>query len=354
MVCALGRAIFFLDGVAGAAEEFAESAAALDHFPPAYRALVLRYFAQHRLALRIDRLGAVAFGVTGAGKEKSVLADAIDHRPLALGALVRRGASSRVLDLPECAGHGFVKRAVKVAQQLDPVEMLFFDLVELQFHSRRELHVHDFREGLDELVGHDRSEHRGMESAIDLHHVFAILDRLNDAGVRARPADPELLQRLHQARLGKARRGLREMLGRRNLDREDRLFLLQVGQELIFARDAGDAHEPVKNEFAAGGAEDGVAARRRRSEGHAGLVEFRGRHLARHKPIPDQLIQLGFVGSELVSRLRGSQVRVGGADRLVGFLRALVARRVMVRLFGQILIAELLLDERASHRQRLG
>ena len=107
-----------------------------------------------------------------------------------------------------------MERAVKIAEELHPVQVLLFDFVELQFHPGRELDVHDLRERLHQFVRHDRPEHRRMEPAIDLLDIFPILNRLDDAGIRARPADAELLEHLDQARLGKPRRRLREMLAR--------------------------------------------------------------------------------------------------------------------------------------------
>ncbi len=184
----------------------------LDHLAAAVRAFVFAHFAHRRLALLVDRLCAVAFGIAAAGEEEAVLADAVDHRLAALVALVGRGRSAGVFDLVQRAVHDFVERAVEILQQLDPVEMLFLDLVELQFHPGGELHVHDVGERLDQFVGDDRAEHRGVESPVDLLDIFAVLNRLNDAGVGAGPADAELLQLLHQARFGEPRRRLGEML----------------------------------------------------------------------------------------------------------------------------------------------
>jgi hypothetical protein len=51
-----------------------------------------------------------------------------------------------VLDLLQRAFDHFVERAVEVAQQLDPVEIRFLDLVELRLHPGGELNVHDVGE----------------------------------------------------------------------------------------------------------------------------------------------------------------------------------------------------------------
>ena len=123
-----------------------------------------------------------------------------------------------MFDLPERPVHGLVERAIEVAKQFHPVEMLLLNFVELQLHPGRELHVHDLWKSLDELVGHDRPKHRGVKPAIDLLNVFAILNSLDDARVGAGPTDPKLLQGLDQAGLCEPRRGLCEMLRRQHID----------------------------------------------------------------------------------------------------------------------------------------
>src|SRR5207248_33223 len=98
-------------------------------------------------------------------------------------------AAAGVLDLGERAIHDGVERAVEILKQLDPVEMLFFDLIELQLHAGGEADVHYLGERLNQLRGDDRAEHRCEKAAIDLLDVLAILDRLNDARIGGRAAD---------------------------------------------------------------------------------------------------------------------------------------------------------------------
>jgi hypothetical protein len=93
-------------------------------------------------------------------------------------------------------------------------------------------------------------------------------------GVGGGSADAELFELLHQACFGEARRGLGEVLRGEHLDRADGLLFLQVGQELVFAGDAGDFHEAVEDELATAGAEDGLGALGVGDDRRGGLVEL--------------------------------------------------------------------------------
>src|ERR671925_57627 len=86
------------------------------------------------------------------------------------------------------------------------------DLVELLLHLGREVHVDDLGEVLDELVGDDLGDVLGVETAILQPDVSTVLDRRDDRRVRRRAPDAELLERLHERRLGVSGRRLREVL----------------------------------------------------------------------------------------------------------------------------------------------
>src|SRR6185437_9175050 len=219
-----GLALLVLHRIAAASEKFAKAPAPLDHVAAADGAFIFAHLAQRWLALQIDRLGRLAL-LIGAGQEEAVLADAIEHLLAALGAVERAFRAAGMLKFSKRPLDDLVERAVKIAEQLHPVQVFLFDLIELTFHARRALHVHDVGKGLDQLVGDDLAQQRRMKTTIDLLHILAILNRLNDAGIGAGPADTKLLQLLDQRGLGKPGRRLREMLRGINIDRPDRLPL---------------------------------------------------------------------------------------------------------------------------------
>ena len=123
---------------------------------------------------------------------------------------------------------------------------------------------------------------------------------------------------------GKPRRRLGEMLGGIDLDRKHRLAAGQFRQQLIFAGDAGDTHEAIENQLAAGGAEDRFAAAGGGGDGDAGLVEFRRRPSGRRRSDSRSVDTAGIHPAPVCrGRLRG-EAGIGGADRLVGFLALLL------------------------------
>ena len=105
------------------------------------------------------------------------------------------------------------------------------DLVELFLEMGGEVVFDVAREvGLQE-GGDDAAAILGHEAlAVDLH-VVAALQHLDDAGVGRGPADAELLELLHQAGLGIARRRLGEMLLRQDVAAVERLVWRDVGQD---------------------------------------------------------------------------------------------------------------------------
>src|SRR2546421_11454502 len=103
------------------------------------------------------------------------------------------------------------------------------------------------------------------------------------------------------------------MLGGVDLNWIDRLIFRERGQELIFAADAGDFHEAVEDELAAGGAEYRFAAFGGNGNVDRGLIEFSRGHLAGDETGPDQLIDLVFVGTELGVGFLWSEGGIGRA-----------------------------------------
>ena len=122
------------------------------------------------------------------------------------------------LQLPPLLVDPIAKRPVERAQQRHPRPLAAGDLVELLLHPRGERDVDVVAEVLDQQVRHDLGDRLGMEPPLLDPDVAAIDDRRDRRRVGRRPADPVLLERLDQGRLGEARRRLGEMLGRRDLD----------------------------------------------------------------------------------------------------------------------------------------
>ena len=98
----------------------------------------------------------------------------------------------------------------------------------------------------------------------------------------------------------------------------------------------------------AGGSVDGIGA-----EAHADRDAGRVGHLRRQRALPDHPVQRQVLTVELAADLRGSAVRGGRADRLVGLLRVLHLRRVLLRRWAQVLLAVLARDRGASRLHRL-
>ena len=125
-----------------------------------------------------------------------------------------------------------MERLVELAEDLDPVGLALGDVVELLLHLRGEAHVHDVGEEVHQDVGDHHPDVLGEEPLVLEAHVAAV-----DAASRCRcvgrgPADPVLLERLDQARLGEARRRLGEVLLRQQLEQPEDL----LGRECRAAR----------------------------------------------------------------------------------------------------------------------
>ena len=202
--------------------------------------------------------------------------------------------------------------------------MLLFDFIEFQLHLGRELHVHDFRKTLNQFVRNHATQQRRVKAPTLLHHILSVLNCLNDAGVCAGAADPQALHLLHQRRFRIARRRLREMLRRINVNRENPRLFCQFRQQLIFRADAGNFHKSVENQLAPTGTEDRIATGRGRIQFHRGLVKLCRRHLAGDEAAPDQLIQLVFIRPQLLRCFTGRKFCIGWPNRFVCFLRLLL------------------------------
>src|SRR5690606_6054114 len=159
-------------------------------------------------------LREATLGITGTGQEAAVTAVLDDQLATAhLAGLIRLfDGEFHPARLAFGPGEHRLKALVELAQDLAPGALARFDVVGFLFHARRELDVDDVREMFLEQR-RDRGPELGrLEAAVLLGHVTPFLDRFDDRGVGAGPADPVLFQRLDQHRLGIAGRRLGEML----------------------------------------------------------------------------------------------------------------------------------------------
>ena len=122
---------------------------------------------------------------------------------------------------------------------------------------------------------------------------------------------------------------------------------LVVAALLIEFEKAGKAHD------LAGGAQLQRARPGLGVDVDRGALQLRGFHLAGDGAVPDQLIELGLFGFEMARHVLGQAARVGGADRLMRFLRVLRLGGVFARRLGHEALAILLADHRAYARDRL-
>ena len=104
-----------------------------------------------------------------------------------------------------CASSRAYERGVEPVEHVGPVEVLLL-IVELHFHVAGVADVQDLGEGLDELVGDDLAQVGGVEPAVGLLDVLAVLDDLDDRRVGGGAADALALERLDQRGFGVPRR----------------------------------------------------------------------------------------------------------------------------------------------------
>ncbi len=248
-------------------------------------------------------------------------------------------------------GHGelLLELGVEGIEQRLPVALALGHLVEAVLHARGEGVVHQVRERLLEPLGDDVAELLGVEAPVLQPDVAAVLDGGDDRGVGGGPADAPLLQLLDQARLGVARRRLGEVLARVKRLQGHGGALGEVRQRLVLLLAPHGLHHPgvaVELQHPALGAQL-VAV-----DGHGqGGGEVLGRgHLAGHELAPDQLVEALGVALH-AGQVGGPPGDVGGTDRLVGLLGALLAGVAIGRL-GQVARAVLVADEvaHALHR----
>src|SRR6266516_6277330 len=119
---------------------------------------------------------------------------------------------------------------VEAAQPDDALLLAGCDPVEVVFHPRGEVVVDEAAEVLLEQADDRERDKRRDERRSLLEHVAALEDRAQDRGVRRRPADAELLERLDERRLREPRRRARRVAERLELLERERVALGELGQ----------------------------------------------------------------------------------------------------------------------------
>src|SRR6185437_5782125 len=346
----------FAIGVAGAGPKLAEAPAFEHHGATAVLAVLLFLLADiggveiRKLERHLAGVGALR--VAAAGQEAAMLAPADDHGLAALLAHVLGGRFHALVVLHVLFGVVEVGRTalVELGQGIGPTFPPLFDLVELFLHAGGILQLEDVLEIRgQELVDHG-AELGGMELAAGL------------GGVAGRAADALLLEFLDERGFGVAWRRLGEVLLILERKQLQRLLLGERGQlvleglvlvvALVFAF-LVDLEEPIELQHAAGGAQlIAIAAGGSGLDLDRGLIEERRRHLGGHEALPDQLVDLEFVITQIFLHRLGIAQGRSGADGLVRVLRALLAGEAIGQL-GQVGRAELLANELARLDERV-
>ena len=175
------------------------------------------------------------------------------------------------------------------------------DLIEGVLHPGRETGVHQIREVLLQQGRHGKSRETRREGVIGEGRVPAIHDRADDRGIGGRPADALLLKHLHQGRfaiasggLGLVAEGLHRLAGgavAHLQGRQQQLLSFKRRVGIVAALDVG-AKETSEVDALTRGPELGwaqgaaIGLQFHREHRQAGIS-----HLARHRALPDQLIE---------------------------------------------------------------
>src|SRR5579884_184585 len=208
----------FTFGITGAGHKAAE-AAVLNHHR---LAALLADFVGGGLFLddldavgSLDELfGVLAVGVAGTGDEAAEAAP-FDHHRLAalLASEVGRGLLPlHIAHLDLSPVELFAERLVETADRIDPLLLPLFDSVQLALHLGGEFDIHHIRKVLDQKLVDHLPQFGRIEAAFPFLDVLPILNRRDDGGVGARPADPLLLQIVDEESLVIPGRGLGEVL----------------------------------------------------------------------------------------------------------------------------------------------
>ena len=208
---------------------------------------------------------------------------------------------------------------------------------------------------------------RGHEGRALLPDVPALEDGEDGVGPRGRSADAELLELLHEARLGIAggRRGAvalgchrRHRDGRTDGEHRQLCLALLGALALVGALHINGAI-PREGDGGTGGGELAVGRCARRILGGCCTNTHRHRgadgigHLRRERALPDEAIQRQFLTVQFRGHLVGCAQRCGGPDALVGLLGVFDLVREVSHGLGDVRLAVDTLDLRAHCTERL-
>src|SRR6202158_4481865 len=189
-------------GITRAGYELPEAAVLDDHGLAARRAGLVCHLVG-RLLAAAEVLGVFALRVAGAGQELAESTPLLEDGLAAVGALlsrvlpdlVVRHARLRLADV-------LVELLVEGPDQLDPIGVALLDLVERLLELGGEVDVHDLGKERHQPVRDEHSQLGREQRTLLPPRVLAVLDCREDLGVRGRPTDPPLLERLDQRGLG--------------------------------------------------------------------------------------------------------------------------------------------------------
>ena len=250
---------------------------------------------------------------------------------------------------------------VELAEEFDPLALAAGDLIEVLFHLRREVRLDEVAEVLAQQLRHrERDEARHQRFALT-EHVAAPNDCCDRRRKRRRTSDAEPLQLFDQRCFREARRRCGLVLLRLRVDEDDRgaltrdliadlalrqdgLLLLELRRRIVAAFDIRAAETRELDRLAARRQHRQVAALAARRQLQRRPQHARIHHLRRHRPLPDQLVDLQVVGIEDAFELTRRETEIGGTNRFVRFLRVLHARLIAPRSI-VVLRAEHLADD---------
>ena len=115
---------------------------------------------------------------------------------------------------------------IEVVQPLSAVLTTGGNGVQLVLHRGGEVIVHQLGEVVLQQAHHGEGDPRGHQRVATREHVAAVLDGLDDGGVRRRAADAQIFHLLHQAGFGIARRRVRRVAVGSNGGRRERIALV--------------------------------------------------------------------------------------------------------------------------------
>ena len=218
--------------------------------------------------------------------------------------------------------------------------------IELILHRGGEVIVHQLSEVILQQAHHREGNPRGHQRVAAGEHVAAVLDGLDDGGIRRRAPNAQVFHLLDQAGLGIARRRVGGVAVGSHRSGLQRVALVEVRQARLFLGPLRrhvlvGLEEAREGDRAAGRGEIGVVTASAHGRGHLHRGSLGIGHLGGHGAFPNQLVELVLLGVELPGQLaRGSKTLAGGADGLVGLLGVLHLAVIGARPVGHELGAE--------------